>query len=142
MRDRVCRGLVLGLLVLLACCVNPVSPEKNADVRSIWVLPALGEEVTFMTIGIKNLGNDEQTALDEPWKIHESVVRRISSLLGKRFAIRPVTCDRTAFRAAGTFDTIGDVVRKNAVPQGLDAYVVVTPFGAPVGNSNQEIRGL
>jgi hypothetical protein len=143
MRENLRRGLVLGLLLLLAgCAIKPVSPEKTAGIRTIGVISALGDEITLKKIGITVFGNDEKTAPVESWKIDESVVRRVSGLLGKRFSVRPVTCDRSAFRAADTFDKIGEIVRTQAAPQGLDAYVVVTRAGSQVGESNQYIRGV
>lgn len=142
------------LLLLLAACAQPVSKEQLGQIKTIGVISAIGGELNFTTVGFTVFGNDFKQASIDAWGIDEHVVATVTEALRWRYDVRPVTYRRSAFTSQnmdtpvgwqGPFDkrrTIQEVIRTEAQPQGLDAYVVVTDFGSQFGTTNQGVRGL
>jgi hypothetical protein len=149
------RHTIVGLLLfVLAACAQPVSKEQLGQIKTVGVISAIGEDLNFTTVGFTVFGNDFKQASIGSWGIDDYVVAQVGEALRSRYDVRPVTYRRSAFTSQnmdtpvgwqGPFDkrrTIQEVIRTEAQPQGLDAYVVVTDFGSQFGTTNQGVRGV
>ncbi len=145
------------LILALSGCVadHRPPPDRLAEIKTIGVISAIGDRLTFETIGASVFGNVEVTEPVE-WGIDQDVAGRIAAALPKRYTIAPVSYDAAAFDkiawadesapAAGFRDTarrrVEDVLRAAASPQGLDAYIVVTKATSAYAGGHQILRGL
>lgn len=149
------RHAIVGLLLLvLAACAQPVSKEQLGQIKTVGVISAIGGDFNFTTVGFTVFGNDFKQANIESWGVDDYVVAQIGEALRSRYDVRAVTYRRSAFTSQnmdtpvgwqGPFDkrrTIQEVIRTDAQPQGLDAYVVVTDYGSQFGTTNQGVRGV
>jgi hypothetical protein len=145
------RLLVLLSVALLSACVPTVPAEKLANIKTIGIISAIGDRAAFESVGITVFGNDSKTIPINEWGIDPLVISTLSKTLGNRYQIVPVAYDVAAFQPeriyrGGVFkgdrQSIADIVRAAAAPQGLDAYIVVTKVDTGYGESGQLLRGL
>jgi len=149
------RKVVIGLLLLLLnACAQPVPQERLSGIRTVGVISAMGDEFSFTTVGLTVFGNDFKQAGIGSWGLDDFMVAQITEALRQRYDVRPLTYRRAAFKSEnmdipvgwqGPFDrrrTIHEVIRTDAQPQGLDAYVIVVGDGSRFGNTNQGVRGV
>src|SRR5579883_446537 len=147
----------LALFAMAGGCVagKHPPPDRLAEIKTVGVISAIGDRVTFETIGASVFGNVEVTEPVE-WDIDRHVVARITAALAGRYKVVPVNYDRVAFDkiawadetsvAPGFRDAtprrIEDIVAAAASPPGLDAYVVVSRATSPYARGHQIVRGL
>ena len=140
------RALALFALLLLGACAGTFAgvPPKTEGIRSGGVISAIGDKFYVHKVGLTVFGNDAKEFPAESWGIDEAVVGKTRALLSRRFDLRPVTYQRAAFAAAtsNSWNAIGDLVRNQVSPQGLDAYVVITKGGSMYGRTNQALHGI
>ena len=60
-------------------------------------MSAVGDKFTVRKIGITVFGNDEKEFSIAPWGIDQFVVNKVRSVLARRFEVRPVAYDKSAF---------------------------------------------
>jgi hypothetical protein len=148
------RLAVLLLLALLgACATINASPPKLASIKSIGVISATGDEFTLTKAGLTGLGSSTQSFSIESWGIDDLIVSRASSLLSRRFEVRPVTYRRGAFAALEGDSAVAavnllrdDPVKKliptEVSPLGLDAYVIITKAKSTYGSTGRTVAGF
>src|SRR5215475_13397267 len=110
-----------ALAALVFAVLTPPGPAaaKYEGVRRIGVISAIGDTFMVKKIGLTVFGNEQNQFAIEPWKVDDYVV-------GRRFEVRAVSVPKAAILAAeGSASKIAEAIRQ-ASPQGLDAYVVVT----------------
>src|SRR4051794_12382860 len=135
--------LILAVLLLLlpaGCLTYSVSPGKLSGIKTVGVVSALENKFTFKTVGYTVFGNDEkEVPINEPLGIDDFIAEQMTQMLGSRYDVRPVTYRKSAFPPEGETK---QALRNDVTPQGLDAYVVVTPASSPYGYTNQSVVGL
>jgi len=139
------RILPLFLLLLLGACTALVvgSPQKRASIRTVGIVSAFADTFDVQKIGMMVFGNDLKTIPISSWGIDDLAAGKVRALLSKRYDVRPVTYQRATIASAksGRYG-IGEAIRPNVSPLGLDAYVVLVGAGTPYGNTNQSLYGL
>jgi hypothetical protein len=147
-------AVVLSLLGCGACTAIGTEAPKLRDVKTVGVISAVGDTLTLTTAGLTGFGKGEQRVYSiESWGIDDLIVSRSGALLSRRFEVRPVTYKRATFAAIEgnnpvvvvnllRRDKIKDLVRTEAAPQGLDAYVVITKGASVYGNGGRSVGGI
>jgi hypothetical protein len=148
----------LALLLCSACAAIATAPPPLREFKTIGIISAVGDTLTFTKAGLTGFKDVEQSFPIEPWGIDDLIISRANELLSRHFSVRPVTYKRAAFatveqdppvvtpvvilnRLRGD-GSITDLVRENATPQSLDAYVVVTKVRSPYGNRGRKVTGI
>jgi hypothetical protein len=141
------------LLACGACAAIGTEPPKLHEFKTIGIISAVGDTLTVTKAGLSGPANRQQAYSIESWGIDDLIVNRASALLGRRFQLRPVTYRRAAFAIPERNnpvvvvnllrkDRIGDLVRLEASPQGLDAYVVITKGTSMYGSGGRSVGGI
>jgi hypothetical protein len=146
--------MLLLLLVCGACTTIGVEAPKLRESKTVGVISAVGDTLTLTKAGLTGLGSGEPRVYSiESWGIDDLIVSRAGSLLSGRLQVQPVTYKRAAFAALEQNnpvvmvnllrkDRIKDLVRSEAVPQGLDVYVVITKGTSHYGNGGRHVGGI
>jgi hypothetical protein len=137
------RAVSLALLLCSACTAIGTTQPQLQNFKTVGIISAIGDTLTLTSAGLTGFKNEEQSFPVEPWGIDDFIVSRAGALLTRHYQVQPVTYDRAAFAAAFKRDNtvpvvnllrkspIKDLVREQAAPQGLDAYVVITKASWP-----------
>jgi hypothetical protein len=147
----------LALLLCSACAAIATAPPPLREFKTIGIISAVGDTLTLTKAGLTGFRDNEQSFPIEPWGVDDLIVSRANELLSRHFSVRPVTYRRAAFaeleqdhpfgvvnalnRLRGD-SLVADLVRTNATPQGLDAYVVVTKARSPHGSRGRKVTGV
>jgi hypothetical protein len=143
--------LLLALCLMSACNTpRPLEPQKRADIRSVAVISALGDQFDLEYLGfVVFLNKSEQVTVD--WKIDDHVRDMVTAKLKDRYQIVPVPYSPADVVAESSFEertfgtTSGMVERlRKAVPPGqVDAVVFVAPYGIQTGYGViEQLEGL
>jgi len=140
---------LLAVLLLCGGAGPMMTTDKTTAIRRVAVMSAVGDKFTVRKIGVMGFGNDAKEFPVDAWGIDQLVVSKVRSVLARRFEVRPVAYDKSAFRrdTSAFFRTRGEDaiaagVRAQAKAADIDAYIVVTPATVPFGLSKQSLRGL
>ena len=149
---------MLAAAILLAAAgacatVGAPAPGNLRTFRTVGVVSAVGDELTFTRAGLIGLDSPTSSYSIEPWGIDDLIVGRTGALLSRHFQVQPVTYRRTSFAARERAspvtivnllrdDPIKDLVRTEVSPQGLDAYVVITKATAAYGSRGRTVAGV
>jgi hypothetical protein len=147
------RAASLALLFCSACTAIGTAPPNLREFKTIGVISAVGDTFTLTSSGLTGFKNEEQSFPIETWGIDDVFVGRTSALLTRHYQVQPVTYERAPFAAAFKRDNpvtvvnlvrenpLKDLVRKQAAPQGLDAYVVITKATSAYGTRGRKVAG-
>jgi hypothetical protein len=148
----------LALLLCSACAAIGTARPTLREFKTIGIISAVGDTLTLTKAGLTGFKDNEQSFPIEPWGVDDLIVSRASERLSRHFSVQPVTYKRAAFAELeqdhpfGVLNVlnpllrgdarIADLVRANATPQGLDAYVVVTKAQSPHGSRGRKVTGI
>ena len=90
-------GCLLAVLLLCSGAGPMMTTEKIAAIRRVAVMSAVGDKFTVRKIGITVFGNDEKEFPIDAWGIDQFVVNKVRSVLARRFEVRPVAYNKSAF---------------------------------------------
>ena len=150
-------GPGLGAVVLLSglslagCAGTGVSPAAVSKTKTIGVISTVGDVLEYKQVSLMAFTNDLFTTPATAYRLDAFIADTIRKDLSGRFDVRPVKYNAADFTddkvdySGGPFDSgekPGIVLRKHATPNNLDAYLVIIPTTAPVGNTNQNASGL
>jgi hypothetical protein len=152
-KERRSLAAYLALLLCTACAAIGTAPPTLREFKTIGIVSAIGDTLTVTKAGLTGFKDDEQSFPIEPWGVDDLIVSRANELLNRHFQVQPVTYKRTAFAAPEQDhpvvvvnllrdDPIQDLIRTQATPQGLDAYVVVTKAKSPYGSRGRKVTGI
>src|ERR1700760_4373314 len=155
------RGLIGFLLTLSAsgCAELDRTDVRLASAKTLGIVSAIGDDFTFTRAGLTASTEAEQHFPIPAWGLDDLVAIRIGVLLGKRYQVQSLTYSRAPFAVkeevspfamsnalsklkSGSENQLGDVVRTQVAPQGLDVYVVVTAATAPYGSRSRTVAGI
>ena len=144
-------GLAIAFAVLGAAAAFETRATKLEAIKTVGIISAIGEEMSLTQAGLTGLGNTAQSVSIGAWGLDEMIVQQATRLLGGRFRVQPVTYRRAAFAAIRDAavapvnllrsDPFKELVRSDVAPQGLDAYIVVTPARSKLGNG-RNVEGI
>src|SRR5690242_17056411 len=84
-----------GIVATLAgCAAQSLPPDQLASIRTIGVISAVGDTVGLMSVG--PLGHS--SGIIDSWHADDFFVRCATALLEKRYDVRALTYDRSAFK--------------------------------------------
>ena len=141
--------LLLGL-GLAGCATAPtqVAPEAASKVKTVGVISAIGDSLNYEQVAITAFSNDLFVKPAREYGIDAYVNDLIARALGKRYEVRPVKYDPVAFApdkvsfSEDSDEALGKIVRAQAMPNDLDAYVVVLSASSGIDVTNQVASGL
>jgi hypothetical protein len=146
--------LATPALAFVCACAGLEAPVPQLrSFQTVGVISAIGDELTLTKAGLTGLDSSARRLVITAWRLDDRIVARTRMLLSKHFQVRPVTYRRSAFAghdAASPFavvnllrdDPIPDLVRTEAAPHGLDAYVVISKSTSNYGNRGRSIAGV
>lgn len=151
------RSLILCVVVAVASGVlgAAVAFETRASrlqaIKTVGIVSAVGEEMSLTQAGLTEPGAAGQSVSISAWGLDELIVQQAAKLLSGRFRVQPVTYRRAAFAAVRDSavtpvnllrsDPFKELVRTDVVPQGLDAYIVITRARSKLGNG-RNVEGI
>jgi hypothetical protein len=145
---------LLAALVLSGCAgPSEVTPEAAAKLKRIGVISLIGGSLKFEQLSLTAFSNEHFEYPAATFGLDAHTAATVARLLAGRYEVRPVefnpsdfTDDKISLKdEAGTFDSgepIGAVIHAKAMPNDLDAYIVVTDGSGQIGNSNQSQSGV
>jgi hypothetical protein len=136
-----------------ACAMLETRETKLQAVKTVGIVSAVGDEITFAKGGLTGLDNRSQRFPIGSWGLDDLIVQQITAALSGRFQVQPVTYPREAFAAVEKESVItpvnvirGDPFRKlvqtEVLPQGLDAYIVITKAKSAFGGGGRKLEGI
>ena len=145
--------IVLVAVSVGACAMLETRETKLQGVKTVGIISAVGDEITFAKGGLTGLDNRSQRFPIGSWGLDELIVQQITAALSGRFQVQPVTYQREAFAAAEKDSVItpvnvirGDpfkkLVQTEVSPQGLDAYIVITKAKSTFGGGGRKLEGI
>ncbi|NOT42487.1 MAG: hypothetical protein HOP13_18575 [Alphaproteobacteria bacterium] len=144
------RQLLVMLIVAgaVAAAARADNSEALANVRTIGVVSAIGDDLNHIYVGTTAFSNEESSESIADWQIDEFVVKSFGAQLAGRYQVQPVTYTKADFfpETSGIFvradlDVEG---RIKLVTPALDAYIVVrnSVNDDYVMRTNQHLRGI
>ena len=150
-------GANLATLVLAvsvsACAMFETRETKLQTVKTVGIISAVGDEITFATGGLTGINNRRQSFPIGSWGLDDLIVQQVTAALNGRFQVQPVTYGRDLFVTAEKESIVtpvnlirGDPFRKlvqtEVSPQGLDAYIVITKAKSNFGGGGRKVEGI
>ena len=151
----------LAFLALLAHsgCASIQETNRLPGIKTIGIVSAIGDKFTFTQSGLTGLDNAPRSVSIEAWEIDEQIVARATSVLGQHFQVQTLSYPRDPFSAPERTSAIPVVdllrenpfkredpfkesIRSHVLPQGLDAYVVITKTTLKYGPRGLPMSGI
>jgi hypothetical protein len=154
-RSSRCASLATVVVVALsvgACATFETRETKLQAVKTVGVISAVGDEMSFASGGLTGLDNRSQRFPIASWGLDELIVKQVTAALNGRFQVQPVTYKRAAFAIIEDSAVVpvnlvrGDpfkkLVQTDVSPQGLDAYIVITKAKSNFGAGSRKVEGI
>src|SRR6202171_5215594 len=96
-------GATLATLVLAvsvsACAMFETRETKLQTVKTVGIVSAVGDEITFAKGGLTGLHTRSQRFPIGSWGLDDVIVQQVTAALNGRFQVQPVTYQKEAFAA-------------------------------------------
>ncbi|MBV9565113.1 MAG: hypothetical protein JOY90_32385 [Bradyrhizobium sp.] len=149
-------ALALALALMTGGCASMNTPPAELQAaKTIGIISAIGDDFTLTRAGLTGPAETERHASIEAWGLDDLIGARAGSRLGQRFQVKPVTYPRAPFAAreqasaftplnlrSGRDAALKELVRNQVLPQGLDAYVVITKAESAYGSRGRKAAGI
>ncbi|MBR1125663.1 hypothetical protein JQ628_29360 [Bradyrhizobium lablabi] len=146
-----CVGLAIASASLSAAAAFETRATRLQAIKTVGIISAMGDEISMTRAGLTPLNNRIESVPVQSWKLDDLIVQQATALMSRRFQVQTVGYPRGAF-AAVKESAIGPVnlargdpfkvlVRRNVLPQGLDAYIVITRAKSTLG-TGRKVEGL
>jgi hypothetical protein len=143
---------VLFALSVGGCAMLATRETKLQAVKTVGIISAVGDEMSFAKIGLTGLNNASQSFPIGSWGLDDLIVQQATAALSGRFQVQPVSYQRAAFSAIKDSPVApvnlmrGDVLKKllktEVTPQGLDAYIVIIKAKSNFGGGARKVEGI
>jgi hypothetical protein len=155
-RSSRCASFATGALLALsagACATFETGQTKLQAVKTVGIISAVGDQITFAKGGLTGLDNSRQSFPIGSWGLDDLIVQQATAALSGHFQVQPVTYNRSAFALIEKESPITPVnlvrsdpfkklVQTGVSPQGLDAYVVITKAKSNFGGGGRKVEGI
>src|SRR5229473_8630143 len=153
-RSSRCVSFATALLAvnLSACATFETHETKLQAVKTVGIISAVGDEMSFVRAGLTGLDNAPQSLPIRSWGLDDLIVQQATTALSGRFQVQPVGYQRSAFAAIKDSpiapvnlvrgDPFKQLVQTDVSPQGLDAYIVITKAKSNFGGSSRKVEGI
>jgi hypothetical protein len=146
-------AMVVLALGVSACATFETRETKLQAVKTVGIVSAVGDEITFAKGGLTGLDNRSQRFPIGSWGLDDLIVQQATAALNGRFQVQPVTYASDAFTAIEKDSIVtpinvirGDpfkkLVQTQVSPQGLDAYIVITKAKSAFGGGGRKLEGI
>jgi hypothetical protein len=145
-------SIVLLAVSVSACATFATGETKLQAVKTVGIISAVGDQMTFAKAGLTGLDNRSQSFPIDSWGLDDLIVKQATAALSGRFQVTPVSYKRTAFAAIEKDspltpvnllrDRFKKLVQTEVSPQGLDAYIVITKAKANFGVGGRKLEGI
>jgi hypothetical protein len=145
-------SIVLLAFSVSACATFETGETKLQRVKTVGIISAVGDQMTFAKAGLTGLDNRSQSYPIETWGLDDLIVKQATAALSERFQVQPVSYKRAAFATLEKDspltpvnllrDPFKNLVQTEVSPQGLDAYVVITKARANFGDGGRRVEGI
>jgi hypothetical protein len=135
-----------------ACAMLETRETKLQAVKTVGIVSAVGDEMSFAKAGLTGLNNPSQSFPIASWGLDDLIVRQVTTALSGRFQVQPVSYQRAAFAAIKDSpvapvnlmrgDPFKKLVQTEVSPQGLDAYIVITKAKSNFGGGARKVEGI
>jgi hypothetical protein len=147
----------LATIVLLAvsvgaCAMLETRETKLQAVKTVGIISAVGDEMSFARMGLTGPNNAGQSFPIGSWGLDDLIVQQATAALSMRFQVQPVSYQRAAFAAIRDSpvapvnlmrgDPFKKLVQTEVSPQGLDAYIVITKAKSNFGGGARKVEGI
>ena len=144
---------VSACLLVQGCATQPLSPTQAAQYKRIAVISSMGDDFMTNQVEITASGNEHAShkvdvGVDTLFaaEIIKALSRTydVSNLnrYGKSFADQPKYWPDTKQIGMDTRPSAGELVKRLVGPETYDAYIVIAPDSAHIGNSNLGVEGV
>jgi hypothetical protein len=150
-----CASLATVLLAVSvgACAMFETGEKKLQAVRTIGIISAVGDEMSYAKAGLTGLDNRPQSFAIGSWGLDDMIVQQATTALNRRFQVQPVSYKRAAFAGVEKDSPVvpvnlirGDpfkkLVQTDVSPQALDAYIVITKAKSNFGGGGRMVEGI
>src|ERR1700733_2343765 len=149
-----CANLATVLLAvnISACATFETRQTKLQAVKTVGIISAVGDEITFARGGLTGLDNRSQSFPIGAWGLDDLIVQQVTETLNGRFQVQPVSYTRHAFATVKDSvvtpanvirgDPFKKLVQTEVSPQGLDAYIVITKAKSNFGGGSRKVEGI
>jgi hypothetical protein len=144
--------VVLLAVSVSACAMFETRETKLQGVKTVGIVSAVGDEITFAKGGLTGLNNRSESFPIGSWGLDDLIVQQVTTALNGRFQVQPVSYNRAAFTAIKDSpvtavnvvrgDPFKKLVQTEVSPQGLDAYIVITKARSNFGGGVRKIEGI
>ena len=149
----------MAALLVLSACASMEATNRLQGIKTIGIISAIGDKFTFTESGLTGFDNAPHSVSIEAWGIDEQIVAQAASILGRNFQVQTLSYPREAFAASERKSAIpaADLLRENpfkredpfkelissqVMPQGLDAYVIITKAALKFGTRGVPVSGI
>src|SRR5690349_8234175 len=113
---------LLAVLLLCGGAGPMMTTDKTTAIRRVAVMSAVGDKFTVRKIGVMGFGNDAKEFPVDAWGIDQLVVSKVRSVLARRFEVRPVAYNKSAFLNARNESIFPNAARdQDAIAAGVRA---------------------
>jgi hypothetical protein len=143
---------VLLAVNISACATFETRQTKLQAVKTVGIISAVGDEITFARGGLTGLDNRSQSFPIGAWGLDDLIVQQVTETLNGRFQVQPVSYTRHAFATVKDSvvtpanvirgDPFKKLVQTEVSPQGLDAYIVITKAKSNFGGGSRKVEGI
>jgi hypothetical protein len=151
-----CLGFASVFLVAVSgssCAMFETRQTKLQAVKTVGIISAVGDEITFAKGGLTGLDNRSRSFPIGSWDLDTMIVQQVTAALSGRFQVQPVTYRKDAFAVTenGSLDAPVRLIRSDPFkkfvqtevsPQGLDAYIVISKARSNLGSGGRKVQGL
>src|SRR3981189_3274931 len=88
---------LLVSLNVSACATFQTGETKLQAVKTVGIISAVGDEMSFATAGLTGPGNASRHFPIASWGLDDLIVQQATTALSGRFQVQPVTYKRAAF---------------------------------------------
>src|SRR5580692_10033740 len=135
-----------------ACAMLETRETKLQAIKTVGIISAVGDEMSFARMGLTGLNNASQSFPIGSWGLDDLIVQQATAALNGRFQVQPVSYQRASFAAVKDSPVVpvnlvrGDpfkkLVQTEVSPQGLDAYIVITKAKSNFGRGARKVEGI
>lgn len=143
--------IAAALLLTGSARAAPVATKTIAQVHSVAIIAALGNQAKYQRVGFMVFGNESGAIDVSNWGLDDLVVREMTAALKDTYTVKPADYDHTAFATANvggayfsSMPTLYDLIVNRPDRALVDAYVIVVRGGFQdvIGGTNQPLVGL
>ena len=124
--------------------------KAQAGAKTIGLISLIGDTFYVKRVGVMVFGNELEKAPVPNWKIDDRVATTVGRILQKKFKIKRIQVPAAAFQALhegnfifnGREEAQAAFLAQYTAGQNCDYYLLVSPGGSPLSNTNQGLSGL